>query len=120
VFRLKGQPHILALHAVSFAGAVGAESDGFFLMDLCSGSLLDAMRAHACALPLEVVLTAFGCVCSAVMAMHHQDPPIAHRHAPRVVCCLHPLPQCCVEAPAQRAQARHLLILSIAHRAQSP
>lgn len=30
--RLRGHPYVLRLHAVSFAGPKGAETDGFFVM----------------------------------------------------------------------------------------
>jgi AP2-associated kinase len=78
--RLRGHPCVLRLHAVAFAGPRGAETDGFFLLDLCPGTLIEAMHAAAFRLPEPAVIEAFACVAHAVAHMHAQRPlPLAHR-----------------------------------------
>jgi AP2-associated kinase len=48
--KLRGHPNILRLHAVSFAGPKGAETDGFFLLDYCVSVLVRSWpHIRACA-----------------------------------------------------------------------
>lgn len=77
--KLKTHPNILRLHAVSFAGPKGGETDGFFLLDYCPGTLLDLLQRHNFQLEERTVLHIFNCVCQAVAHMHRQKPPMAHR-----------------------------------------
>lgn len=80
--RLRGHPCVLRLHAVAFAGPRGAETDGFFLLDLCPGTLIEAMHAAGFRLPEQSVVEAFSCVAHAVAHMHAQRAPqwpLAHR-----------------------------------------
>jgi hypothetical protein len=72
---------VLRLHAVAFAGPRGGETDGFFLLDICPGSLLDLLARHNYALEERTVLHIFACVARAVGHMHAQKPPLAHRWA---------------------------------------
>ncbi len=70
----------MRLHAVAFAGPRGGETDGFFLLDLCPGTLIEAMQQAAFRLPEQGVVEAFACVAHAVAHMHAQQPsPLAHR-----------------------------------------
>ena len=78
--RLRGHPCVLRLHAVAFAGPRGGETDGFFLLDLCPGTLIEAMQQAAFRLAEPAVVEAFSCVAHAVAHMHAQQPvPLAHR-----------------------------------------
>jgi hypothetical protein len=43
------------------------------------GTLLDLMSRHGYALEVHTILHIFGSVCHAVAAMHHHNPPLAHR-----------------------------------------
>ena len=75
--RLRGHPNILRLYAVAFAGPKGQETDGFFLMDYCSSTLIELM--HRGELHEEQIMEIFSCVCNGVAHMHSQNPPLAHR-----------------------------------------
>ena len=41
--KLRNHPNVLRLHAVAFAGEKNSESDGFYLMDLCTSTLNDRL-----------------------------------------------------------------------------
>ena len=45
MMKLRNHPNVLRLHAVAFAGEKNAETDGFFLMDLCTSTLNDRLLA---------------------------------------------------------------------------
>ncbi|GLI65494.1 hypothetical protein VaNZ11_009030 [Volvox africanus] len=77
--RLKGHPNILKLHAVAFAGPVGAETDGFMLLDFCPQTLLEAMQRSSFNLDDFLVYEVFQDVVWAVAHMHKCNPPLAHR-----------------------------------------
>lgn len=77
--KLRGHPNILRLHAVSFAGPKGGETDGFFLLDFCPGTLLDLLAKHNFQLEERTIIHIFNCVCQAIAHMHRQKPPMAHR-----------------------------------------
>eukprot|EP00775_Hariotina_reticulata_P009414 gene9414-9578_t len=83
--KLKGHPNILRLHAVAFAGPRGGETDGFFLLDFCPGTLLDLMARHNYLLEDATVVHIMACISSAVAHMHRQRPPMAHSGPPAVV-----------------------------------
>jgi AP2-associated kinase len=57
----------------------GGETDGFFLLDYCPGTLLDLMSRHSYLLEDTTVLHIFACICNAVAHMHQERPPMAHR-----------------------------------------
>lgn len=78
--KLRGHPNILRLHAVAFAGPKGGETDGFFLMDYCPGTLLELMQRQNFQLSDQAILEVFSCVVQAVAHMHKQNPPMAHRY----------------------------------------
>jgi AP2-associated kinase len=78
--RLRGHPCVLRLHAVAFAGPRGGETDGFFLLDLCPGTLIEAMHAAVFRMAEQAAVEAFCCVAQAVAHMHAQRPlALAHR-----------------------------------------
>ena len=55
------------------------------IMDLCDGTLDSILLAASGTLPDRTILKIFGDVCSGVLHMHSQQPPIAHRSVP----CVH-------------------------------
>ena len=77
--KLRGHPNILRLHAASFAGPKGSETDGFFLLDFCPSTLLELMQARNFQLSDRTVLQVFSSMCLAVAHMHAHNPPMAHR-----------------------------------------
>ncbi|KAK9816438.1 hypothetical protein WJX72_000236 [[Myrmecia] bisecta] len=77
--KLRGSACILTMRAVAFAGPKGAETEAFLLLDLCKDSLVDFSRQRNNKLSDSVLMHIFQSVCTAVSAMHHADPPLAHR-----------------------------------------
>jgi hypothetical protein len=77
--QLRGHPNILKLHAAAFAGAKGAETDGFLLVDHCPDTLLAAMQRVNFALDERAVVAVFSCVALGIAHMHRQSPALAHR-----------------------------------------
>jgi serine/threonine protein kinase len=55
------------------------ETEAFMIMDLCDGTLDSILQAASGTLPDRAILKIFGDVCSGVLHMHSQRPPIAHR-----------------------------------------
>jgi serine/threonine protein kinase len=55
------------------------ETEAFMIMDLCDGTLDSILQAASGTLPDRAILKIFGDVCSGVLHMHSQQPPIAHR-----------------------------------------
>ena len=55
------------------------ETEAFMIMDLCDGTLDSILLAASGTLPDRTILKIFGDVCSGVLHMHSQQPPIAHR-----------------------------------------
>ena len=84
--KLRDHPNVLTLRAVAYVGAKGAEQEAFLLLDLCRESLVEHLRAQEAPLPDADVLTIFHSVCRAVALMHHQNPPLSHRHARGAAC----------------------------------
>jgi serine/threonine protein kinase len=58
------------------------ETEAFMIMDLCDGTLDSILQAASGTLPDRAILKIFGDVCSGVLHMHSQQPPIAHRWLP--------------------------------------
>ena len=76
---LRGKPHVLKLVAVGYAGPEHSRQEAYLLMDLCKESLVDYMTQRDFKLKDFEVVDIFRSVCAAVVAMHAQDPPMAHR-----------------------------------------
>ncbi|MEW5309995.1 MAG: hypothetical protein WDW38_001831 [Sanguina aurantia] len=76
---LKGHPNILRLHAVAYAGAAGAVTDAYMLLEFCPITLHDVMQRFNQNLDDLLVFEVFSEVCRAVAHMHAQSPPITHR-----------------------------------------
>ena len=77
--RLREVPTVLTLRAVAYAGVKGQEQEAFLLLDMCQDNLVDYLSKRDSQLPDSQVITIFHAVCRAVAAMHHSDPPLAHR-----------------------------------------
>ncbi|MEW5303498.1 MAG: hypothetical protein WDW36_006184 [Sanguina aurantia] len=72
---LKGHPNILRLHAVAYAGAAGAVTDAYMLLEFCPITLHDVMQRFNQNLDDLLVFEVFSEVCRAVAHMHAQSPP---------------------------------------------
>lgn len=79
--RLREVPTVLTLRAVAYAGMKGQEQEAFLLLDMCHDNLVSYLGKRDSQLPDSQVITIFHAVCKAVAAMHHCDPPLAHRYA---------------------------------------
>lgn len=77
--RLRDVPTVLTLRAVAYAGIKGQEQEAFLLLDMCQDNLVTYLGKRDSQLPDNQVITIFHAVCQAVAAMHHCDPPLAHR-----------------------------------------
>ena len=77
--RLKAHPHLLRLYAASFAGPDNAPSDGFFLLDLCQGNLVEALQARHKVMTEADILGILLQVARGLAHMHSLSPPVAHR-----------------------------------------
>lgn len=77
--QLRGHPNILTLHAWAFSGTQGPEDEAFLLLDLCSDTLVDAVRRAGGRLSPQQALAVFSDVCEGVAWMHNQPTPLAHR-----------------------------------------
>lgn len=78
--KLRNHPNVLRLHAVAFAGEKNAETDGFFLMDLCTSTLNDRLLAVQYAMEEDEIVEVFAAIISAVHHMHSLATPICHRY----------------------------------------
>ena len=77
--RLREVPTVLTLRALAFAGMKGQEQEAFLLLDMCQDNLVNYLGKRDSQLPDSQVITIFHAVCQAVAAMHHCQPPLAHR-----------------------------------------
>lgn len=102
--RLRDVPTVLTLRAVAYAGIKGQEQEAFLLLDMCQDNLVTYLGKRDSQLPDNQVITIFHAVCQAVAAMHHCDPPLAHRYT-MLITHVHKLPLC----HATDMQAPHLV-----------
>ena len=90
--RLRDIPTVLTLRAVAYAGVKGQEQEAFLLLDMCQDNLVEYLNKRDSQLPDSQVITLFHAVCQAVAAMHHNDPPLAHRYLQNdccdALCCI--------------------------------
>ena len=77
--KLRENAHVLRLRAVAYIGPKGQEDEAFLLLDLCRQNLVDYVRQLSRPLQDAEVSTIFQSICSAVAAMHKQEPPLIHR-----------------------------------------
>ena len=77
--RLRENAHVLRLRAVAYIGPKGQEEEAFLLLDLCRQNLVEYVRQLSRPLQDAEVSTIFQSICSAVAAMHKQEPPLIHR-----------------------------------------
>lgn len=91
--RLKADPNIVTLFAASFGGPDRAPTDGFFLMQLCNGNLVETLEQRHASMTEKDVLLIMLQVAKGVRYMHKLPEPIAHRCASSVLhcaCCAFP------------------------------
>ena len=79
--QLAPHPNIVQLHAVSEIKGQGGVTEVYFLMDLCTGGTLYNImeRFENQKLSYKQLLQMFFHISRAVLHMHSQSPPIAHR-----------------------------------------
>lgn len=90
--RLKAHPNVLTLYSASFAGPDSYPTDGFFLMDLCRGNLVETLQSNHHEMTEKHMLNIVLQVSKGLCHMHHLSPPVAHRYAPaaRIASCRNP------------------------------
>ena len=86
--RLREVPTVLTLRALAYAGVKGQEQEAFLLLDMCQDNLVNYLNKRDSQLPDSQVITIFHAICQAVAAMHHNDPPLAHRFVAAKTACL--------------------------------
>jgi hypothetical protein len=77
--KLKADPNIVTLYAASFGGPERAPSDGFFLMQLCTGNLVETLEQRHATMTEKDILSIMLQVAKGVRYMHTLPEPIAHR-----------------------------------------
>ena len=85
--RLREVPTVLTLKALAYAGVKGQEQEAFLLLDMCQDNLVNYLNKRDSQLPDSQVITIFHAICQAVAAMHHNDPPLAHRFVAAKTAC---------------------------------
>lgn len=76
---LKGHPNVVSLYAHTIFD-MGRTKEAFLVMEFCEKSLVNVLESRGAGYFDEKnVLLIFRDVCNAVLAMHCQSPPIAHR-----------------------------------------
>ncbi|KAG5025522.1 hypothetical protein AAZX31_08G148200 [Glycine max] len=76
---LAGHPNVVTLHAHAIFD-MGRTKEAFLVMEFCERSLVNVLESRGAGyFDEKQVLLIFRDVCNAVLAMHCQSPPIAHR-----------------------------------------
>ncbi|KAG4382043.1 hypothetical protein AAZX31_15G252100 [Glycine max] len=76
---LAGHPNVVTLHAHAIVD-MGRTKEAFVVMEFCERSLVNVLESRGAGyFDEKQVLLIFRDVCNAVLAMHCQSPPIAHR-----------------------------------------
>ncbi|OIW11780.1 hypothetical protein TanjilG_14320 [Lupinus angustifolius] len=76
---LVGHPNVVTLHAHTIFD-MGRTKEAFIVMEFCEKSLVTVLESRGAAyFDEKQILLIFRDVCNAVISMHCQSPPIAHR-----------------------------------------
>uniref|UniRef100_T1JLE5 Auxilin n=1 Tax=Strigamia maritima TaxID=126957 RepID=T1JLE5_STRMM len=80
--KLSGHPNVIQYYsaaAVEKERSEHGKAEFLILTELCTGGLIDVLKARRRSLPFDQVLRVFYQTCQAVQKMHSQSPPIIHR-----------------------------------------